>query len=211
MTEDTATEILHATHDALCTHGYAEVTMQDIADEVGLCKASIHYHYDGKHDLLLAYLDHLYERFTERIASMDEGTADERLYSLVDTFITDREDAPAFQTALLEIKAQSPYDTAFRDRLERFDDAYSDAIRGIIEDGIESGTFSDEVDPDATASFLTTFVNGVQTRHVGVGHSPERSAAVLRAYIDEMLCPPESPTADGESQTDSTGMRGGIE
>ncbi|WP_336023383.1 TetR/AcrR family transcriptional regulator [Halobellus salinisoli] len=188
MTEDTAVEILHATHDALCTHGYADVTMQDIADEVDLCKASIHYHYDGKHDLLLAYLDHLYDRFTDRLSGTEGYPAEERLYMLVDTFISDREDEQAFQTALLEIKAQSPYDSAFRDRLERFDESFSNAIGDIVEEGIESGRFDDDVDPDAVASFLTTFVNGVQTRHVGVGHPPEESADALKEYIAETLC-----------------------
>ncbi|WP_049986152.1 TetR/AcrR family transcriptional regulator [Halobellus rufus] len=189
MTEDTATDILHATHDALCTHGYAEVTMQDIADEAGLCKASIHYHYDGKHELLLAYLDHLYERFEDRLTGIGGDAPEARLHALLDAFVTGREDAPAFRTALLEIKAQSPYDSAFRDRLERFDEAFSAELRSILEDGVESGAFREDVDPDAIASFLTTFVNGVQTRQVGVGHPPEASAAALRTYIDETLRP----------------------
>ncbi|WP_144905557.1 TetR/AcrR family transcriptional regulator [Halobellus captivus] len=211
MSADTATGILHATHDALCKHGYAEVTMQDIADETDLCKASLHYHYDGKHDLLVAYLDHLYERFTDRLTEPAGETAADRLYNLIDTFIVDRQDAPAFQTALLEIKAQSPYDEAFRNRLERFDDAFVREVRGIVEDGIEEGTFDGDVDPDAVASFLTTFVNGVQTRHVGVGHAPETSATVLRAYIGDTLCTDLATDETATSRTTSEGVRGTTE
>ncbi|SDX91685.1 TetR/AcrR family transcriptional regulator [Halobellus clavatus] len=192
MTEDTPTEILDATHSALCDHGYAELTMQDIADQTDLCKASIHYHYDGKHDLLLAYLDHLYEQFEDRLsAPADEGRhADDpaaRLRSLITSLLTERSDAPAFQTALLEIKAQSPYDEAFREQLRRFDEAFEARIREVIADGVADGTFSDDVDPDAVASFLTTHVNGIQTRHVGVGHPLEDAVHAVDEYLEATL------------------------
>jgi AcrR family transcriptional regulator len=184
---DAPTDILHATHRALCEHGYAELTMQDIADETDLSKASIHYHYDCKHDLLVAFLDHLYERFEERIDDPDGETAAERLYTLVDSLVAGQSDAPAFQTALLEIQTQSPYDDAFRERLQRFDDAYTAAVREVVSEGVADGTFREDVDPDVVASFLTTFVNGAQTRHVGVGHPLDESAEAVRAYIDDRL------------------------
>jgi AcrR family transcriptional regulator len=184
---DAPTDILHATHSALRKHGYAELTMQDIADETDLSKASLHYHYDCKHDLLLAFLDHLYERFVDRIDDPEGETPADRLRSLVGPLVKKRSDAPAFQTALLEIKAQSPYDDAFRERLRRFDDAFAEAVREVVAEGVADGTFREDVDPEEVASFLTTYVNGAQTRHVGVGHPPERSAEEVNAYIDETL------------------------
>jgi len=186
---DAPTAILHATHRALRNHGYAEVTMRDIADETDLSKAAIHYHYDCKHDLLVSFLDHLYDRFEDRIRDPDGDTPVERLHTLVDTLLVERAETPAFRTALLEIKAQAPYDDAFRDRLRRFDDAFSAAVRDLVAEGVADGTVRDDVDPDAVASTLTTFVNGVQTRHVGVGHPPAESAAALHNYIDTALRP----------------------
>ncbi|HET7323460.1 MAG TPA: helix-turn-helix domain-containing protein, partial [Halococcus sp.] len=64
---DTTDELMHATYRALCKHGYANLTMQDIADESTKSKAALHYHYDTKQDLLLAFLSFLYERFEERL------------------------------------------------------------------------------------------------------------------------------------------------
>ncbi|RLM53974.1 TetR family transcriptional regulator [Halobellus sp. Atlit-31R] len=208
MTTDTATEILHATHSALCKHGYADVTLQDIADETDHCKASIHYHYDGKHDLLVAYLDHLYEQFEDRIADPSGETPAERLRALVDALVAERSDAPAFQTALLEIKAQSPYDEAFRERLRRFDDAFAAAVRDVVAEGVADGTFGDDVDPDAVASFLTTYVNGAQTRHVAVGHSLEDSSAAVGAYIREALCAGREAGLGTDSKSEAVGAGG---
>lgn len=195
---DAPTEILDATHRALREHGYAEVRMQDIADETDLSKAAIHYHYDCKHDLLLAFLDHLYEQFEARIDDPDGDTPAERLHALVDALLVERSGTPAFRTALLEIKAQAPYDDAFRDRLRRFDDAFATAVGDLVVKGITDGTFRDDVDPDTVASALTTFMNGAQTRHVGVGHPPAASAATLHSYIETALRPQGGADGNGD-------------
>jgi len=186
---DTPTEILHATHRALREHGYARMTVQDIADETDLSKASVHYHYDCKHDLLVAFLDHLYDRFEAQIGALDGDTPADRLHELIDRLLTDRSETPAFRTALLEIKAQAPYDDAFRDRLRRFDDAFAGTVRDLVAEGIETGGFRDDLDPETVASFLTTFMNGAQTRHVGVGHPPAESAAAAHRYVETALRP----------------------
>ena len=111
--------------------------MRDIADETDLSKAAIHYHYDCKHDLLVSFLDHLYDRFEDRIRDPDGDTPVERLHTLVDTLLVERAETPAFRTALLEIKAQAPYDDAFRDRLRRFDDTFAATVRELV--GEEQG------------------------------------------------------------------------
>ena len=66
MDDDTATEILAATYRALCQHGYAALTVKDIAAEADRSKASIHYYYDSKENLFTQFLDFLYERYTAK-------------------------------------------------------------------------------------------------------------------------------------------------
>jgi AcrR family transcriptional regulator len=202
---DSPTEILHATHCALREHGYARMTMQDIADEVDLSTAAIHYHYDCKHDLLVAFLDHLYDRFEAQISDLDGDTPADRLHDLIDRLLTERSETPAFRTALLEIKAQAPYDDAFRDRLRRFDDAFAATVRELVTEGIETGAFRDDLDPETVASFLTTFMNGAQTRHVGVGHPPADAAAAAHRYVETALRPVgESGSKPGIDDAGST-------
>lgn len=74
MADDPATEILDATYRALCAHGYANLTLQDIAVEADTSKASIHYHYDSKNQLFAAFLDELFERFIDRVDSPEGDT-----------------------------------------------------------------------------------------------------------------------------------------
>ncbi|MDS0282821.1 TetR/AcrR family transcriptional regulator [Haloarcula onubensis] len=184
---DAATEIMCATYRALCSHGYADLTMQDIADESSKSKAALHYHYDSKHDLLCAFLDYLYDRFVERTADVAGEDAHERLLGLVEAVLTEREDREAFETAILEIRAQAPYDAGFRDRLTRFEDHLVAELTAILEAGVEAGTFREDVDPGDAASFVVTVLTGASTQRVTAGRPVECSRRMLREYVESHL------------------------
>ena len=185
---DRTDDIMCATYRALCRHGYADLTMQDIADEWSKSQAALHYHYDTKRGLLLAFLDHLFESYTDRVADTGEGDAAGRLRAIVDDALdpprtaTNRE----LRTALFEIKARAPHDDEFRDRLERFDRHLHEEITGIVVDGVEDGVFRYDVDPETTATLLVTLVDGGRSRRVVLGDD-EGVRAAVRAAIDDRL------------------------
>ncbi|WP_101294239.1 TetR/AcrR family transcriptional regulator [Halegenticoccus soli] len=189
MSEDTTEEIMGATYCALCKHGYAALTMQNIADESGLSKAALHYHYDSKRDLLLAFLDYLLDRFRERIDAADADDPAERLAAFVDVVFTPRREDThrEFKTAVLEIKAQAPYDDGFRERLAEFDRLMHDRVRSIVADGIERGVFRGDADPDDVASFVITVMNGANARYVAVGAPVGDARRTLMAYLETQL------------------------
>ncbi|WP_129115259.1 TetR/AcrR family transcriptional regulator [Halegenticoccus tardaugens] len=178
-----------ATYRALCKHGYASLRMQDIADESTKSKATLHYHYGGKHDLLLAFLDYLFERFEARIADPAGDGPTDRLVALIGTLLTPRDENThqEFQTAILEIKAQGPYDDDYRERLVKFDRLLEERLRSLVADGVERGAFREDVDPEDVADFFVTAINGAQTRHVSVGHPIERTRRHLESYVDAHL------------------------
>lgn len=188
MVDDTATEILEATYRALCQHGYADLTLEDIADEADRSKASIHYYY-SKENLFIEFLDFLYERYTARLPSVDSGTPREQLYALLETVLTDEE--PAFgqesRTTLLEVKAQAPYNNAFQTRLSNFDAVLFERVRNIIAAGVKMGKFNATVEPAVAAEFLVTIIKGAHTRRVAVDHSSEQLYETIIRYADRHL------------------------
>jgi len=186
-------DIMCATYRALCRHGYADLTMQDIADEWAKSKAALHYHYDTKRGLLLAFLDHLFESYTERVADPVEGTPHERLHALLAAALDPpRADATReLRTALFEVKAQAPHDDAFRERLERFDSYLQAEIRGVVGAGAEAGVFAD-VDPDEIATLLVTLVNGAHSRRIVLGDDAGVPGAI-RSFVDDHLVEEATP------------------
>ncbi len=97
--EGTRAEIMDATYEALRKHGYAELTIQTIADEFPKSKSLLYYHYDAKDDLLVDFVDWLVEEFAAEVGADPEFVA-ETLYSLatgttVRRLTTDRDSATA--------------------------------------------------------------------------------------------------------------------
>lgn len=187
------TDIMDATYRALCEHGYADVTMKDIAAESEMSKAALHYHYDSKHDLLVSFLEDLLESFTDRLDAVDGDTPAERLHATVELFLATSPEGPdrEFKTAVLELKAQGPYDDDVRERLAEFDRVLQRHVRTVLADGVESGAFRDDVDVDAAADFVVSSLNGVHTRSVATGRPVDEMRDALEQYLETTIVPPE--------------------
>ncbi|QCS44873.1 TetR/AcrR family transcriptional regulator [Natrinema versiforme] len=189
MNDDPTTEILDATYQALCKHGYAELTVQDIAAESAMSKASIHYHYDSKDDLFVACLESLYDRYTAHIEAAAGETPRKQLRSLLELLVTDTGEISGteFRTAMLELKAQAPYNEEIQDRLVEFDAVLFERLEEIIEAGVSRGEFTDRIDPSVAAESLTTTIMGAHTRRVAVDHSTDRLYEMMTGYIETNL------------------------
>jgi AcrR family transcriptional regulator len=61
--------ILHALTDLTQAHGFANVTMDDIADTVGISKATLYQHFSSKNDLLRALMLQHTRQFTDWLAT----------------------------------------------------------------------------------------------------------------------------------------------
>jgi AcrR family transcriptional regulator len=187
--DETTDDIVEATYCALCECGYAGLTMQDIADRSETSKSALHYHYDTKHDLLLAFLDHLFESFEERFATDPEDDPLDRVAAVVDEALDEADDEARrdFRTAVLEIKAQAPYDEAFRERLGEFDDYLADRVREIVADGIEAGVFRADADPEAVAEFVVTVFDGAHVRAITTDRPLSATREHLAEYVERDL------------------------
>jgi AcrR family transcriptional regulator len=180
-------QIMRGTFEALCERGYADLRMRDIAARTPLSKSTLHYHFDSKHGLLVAFLEYLYEDFEDDLAAIDGGDPGERLREVVQTAFHDDDGREELRVAILEIESQAPYDDAFRDRLRRFDRLLHDVVRSNVEEGKETGRFRQDVDADAVATFVATALTGAHNRRVSLGVDTSDVETMLLDYLDERL------------------------
>ncbi|MFP4174853.1 MAG: TetR/AcrR family transcriptional regulator [Halobacteriales archaeon] len=178
-------EIMEATYRALCENGYACLTMQDIADESEKSKATLHYHYDTKQELLLAFLDYLLDEFHERLEGVDADSPADELVEV----LTPRDDevSDGFRTAMLEMKAQSPYDDGIRRRLVKYETELMAYLKDVVERGVEEEVFREGVDAEETAEVLVAVGNGLRTRSVTVGKTDDELRAAVETYVETCL------------------------
>jgi TetR/AcrR family transcriptional repressor of nem operon len=72
---ETAERILDLAEQLIQTRGFSAFSYQDIADALGVTKASIHYHFASKGDLGVAVVERYSRRFDEALRSMTANDA----------------------------------------------------------------------------------------------------------------------------------------
>lgn len=187
MDETPPTEILDATYRSLCTHGYANLTLEKIAAETETSKSLIYYHYETKQELFSAFLDYLFEQYTTRLSNVDGQTPPHELDILLKTVLTPDDSETSLQRALVELTIQSQHDDHIQSKLTDFETALVDRLQEIIEDGVELGMFDPEMEPDVTAEFLATAIMGAYTRQTASDCSADQLHDTLTDYIESHL------------------------
>jgi AcrR family transcriptional regulator len=103
LREDT---ILDAASELMGSKGYNAMTMDDVANLVGISKATLYQHFASKHDLVVSVACRTVDRAYERMESIDPNLpAAERLQILIDRIIEVRygPDSPPFVEAVGEL------------------------------------------------------------------------------------------------------------
>jgi AcrR family transcriptional regulator len=71
--EDIRDLILDATDRLLARYGYRKMTMEDLAQEVGIGKGTIYLHFPGKEEVVLSHVDRIVERLKVELSKIAEG------------------------------------------------------------------------------------------------------------------------------------------
>lgn len=183
-------EIMEATYRALCTHGYADLTIQRISDEFEKSKSLLYYHYETKDALLVDFLDYILDRFMDKLAVESRGDAHEQLEELLDLLFPDsiEDEGEQFETTLLELRAQAAHKPEYRDYFTRSNRALREQIVAIIENGIDQGVFK-PVDPEQTAGLVLATRNGalLQRASSNDAEAVKSVRASLDAYLETHL------------------------
>ncbi len=201
---------MEATFRALAAHGYADLTIQAIADEFDKSKSLIHYHFDSKADLMVAFMAHLLEGFIDEVEGGADADPRDRLRRMAEIVVHgmgDEEATRDFHTALLGMRAQAPFDPDLQGQLVENDRLIRGVIADIVREGIESGQFRD-VDPERYAALFRSAIEGAQSHDVILGDdapTEEAFAGVESYLIDDLLVAGE-PT-DAEAATSAEDER----
>ncbi|KOX92710.1 MULTISPECIES: TetR/AcrR family transcriptional regulator [Halorubrum] len=183
-------EIMEATYRALLKHGYADLSISRIGDELDKSKASIYYHYDTKDDLLVAFLEFAVDRFEETVETETGHEPPEDLEHVIEKLLPLQpdEEQRQLQAVLVGLRSQAVTNKVFREQFTQIDERLAATVRSIVERGIDDGTFRD-VDPSRVTEHILATVNGAMYGRVTTDRKNAAAAArvSLASYIDSEL------------------------
>lgn len=168
--ESTRDRIMEATYDALGETGYADLTMSDIAEASGVSTSLLHYHFDTKEDLLVAFLEHLVGKVEHDLAEAAPEDPIGRLFFILRWYVVEPEEVEreAFHVALLELRVQAPRNERYRRRIREADRVIRDGLAEAIADGMEANLIVGD-DPEMLAAIILAAADGAETRWLMTG------------------------------------------
>ena len=96
-------EILDATDRLLARFGYKKMTIDDLAQEVGIGKGTVYLHFSSKEEIALSHIDRIIERMKVRLKEISSAdvSPDERLRDMLLTRVLFRFDSVQHYTQSL--------------------------------------------------------------------------------------------------------------
>jgi len=170
--------ILRAATEVFAVKGYFEARMTDVAKQAEVADGTLYLYFDGKEHLLLSIFDDVLGRFIHRLeeemAELDDPLAKLRVMVRLHLDTLGRDPALA-QVLQIETRHSRRFMSVFtRGKLGE----YLNMLRGIIEEGQESGAFRRDISPglatnvvfgavdELVMSWVLTDQEGDLTRHV---------------------------------------------
>jgi AcrR family transcriptional regulator len=153
-------ELLRIAYRLMASKGMHRMTLQDVADEAGMSKANVVYHYKTKEDLVLTAMQWVLERVAARVV---EATAsvegrDARIRATIDAIFLDPRRNRTFYVVYAELIAHSSRNPRFA------------ALNGWFRD-IVTGQYAAVID----------------STHDRPPRSVEEAAMIVRALIDGLF------------------------
>lgn len=176
--------ILSAAEEVFAERGFHSARIQDIAERGGFAVGTVYKHFEQKEDVMRAL-------FVERIAAMELELAprdtdppgwDDKLVTRLARLLSYVEKHRAFYRIALEnglfgVVSTSAGPLADKDRAKIA--TFKNRMHGLIDEGIDEGILSADVEPGLLASFLFSSVRAFTLGAFELGDSPEGKAAMI--------------------------------
>lgn len=176
-------QIIEAATTVFAQKGFERATMEDIADAVGINKATIYLYIDSKDALVRAIAEHL---FTQEVSDLEEiadsaGSAAEKITAYYETLIAGEADVMPMMPIIYEFYALGLRRDDVRRVLADFIGRSVSLLERIIQEGIDKGEFA-SVDARHAARVLIALLDGIVLQSIYASNDLDVDAQ-LRAAL----------------------------
>ena len=158
---DTATQLLDTAQTLIQERGYNAFSYKDLAETVGMRKASIHHHFPAKASLGVAVMERYIERLRASLAKIDSGARSNqaKIKAFIGLYIaTEKTGAICLCGSLATDRQTLP--TEMQDAVARYIQCSEDWVTERVKLGVAAGEFGFAGKPRDVASSLLSSLQG---------------------------------------------------
>lgn len=192
---DVKSRILDAAAEAFMVHGFANTTIDDIADQVGATKGLIYYHFRSKFDIFLAVYEDGMRRVRERVEphAGGPGTGRERLTAMSIAHLENLMTELGYHHVVhqgVRYQASTALKARQRDALAALNELrrdYERTFRRVVAEGISDGSLR-AVDESLATRTLLSNLNAVDMWYRKIdGQTADEINALARNVVDLLV------------------------
>jgi len=171
--------LVAAAYRRIATDGFEGLRTSDVASDVGVNIATLHYYFPTKEVLIRAVIGHAISRFHDTMPG--EGSAVDQLrghlHALVELLKTDQE----LWAVMGELVLRAPRDAELGQIFRQTDAFWQRTLRELIEQAIQQGAISPALDADGMASLMIVAIKGLSLPTVA-GFQPEAADRIFELF-----------------------------
>lgn len=182
---DKHTAILDAAHKRFARYGLTKVTMDEIAEDLGMSKAALYYYFPAKEDLYRRVVASEQQAFAHRMEAIVRGSAP-AVKKLSGYFAEHlRLLGSLLDLRIVEAPAAYPVKPIMRDLFHEFSSTETRFLEAIMREGKKRREFVVDF-PEKTARLVQHVLQGLRMRFIKTMRYREPREADIRAYRDEV-------------------------
>jgi AcrR family transcriptional regulator len=179
--------LVAAAYQRIAADGFEGLRTRDVARDVGVNIATLHYYFPTKEALIRSVIGHAMQRFTETMPG--DGSPVELLRGHLRALATLLKHDQQLWAVIGELVLRAPRDAELGRIFRQTDGYWHRTLRELIARCIEQGAVDPALNPDEVAALMIAAIKGLSLPTVA-GFQPQVTDQVFRQFTRLLGLPP---------------------
>ena len=181
VSEKRRQELVLAAYREIAARGFEGLRTREVAAEVGVNIATLHYYFPTKESLIRAVLDHAMNRFRTTLAPHGSPTDQLRIYlRSVRTLLVEE---PELGAVMAELALRSVRDRSIGPIMNEMYDLWHVTLRGLLRRAVREGGLRAELDSDAVAALIIATLTSLTLPVMADARRGDRALRQLETWL----------------------------
>jgi TetR/AcrR family transcriptional repressor of nem operon len=181
VSEKRREELIRAAFKQIAEHGFEGLRTRDVANEVGVNIATLHYYFPTKESLIKGVLDHAMERFRSTLEP--HGSPSDQLRNHLRAVRKLMSAEPELAAVMSELALRSTRDKAIASIMDTMYDVWQTTMRGLLRRAVREGGAPAELDSDAMAALIIATLTAMTLPHLRAGGRGDKAFRQLEKLL----------------------------
>jgi len=176
---DRRSALVLAAYRQIAARGFEGLRTREVAAEVGVNIATLHYYFPTKEKLIEGVVEHAMRRFQSTLEP--HGTSADQLRNYLRAVRRLVQDEPELGAVMGELMLRSSRDPALAGTMEQMYGVWHRTVRGLLKRAVKEGHMRPDVDSDEVAAIIVATLTGVSLP--STGGRPDQALRQLERWL----------------------------